>query len=548
MNTRHALTALAALMLSAGFATHAAAADLSTCTSCHSNITETHAGSKHKDVACTSCHAGLDQHLKNPKARPAVSMDPKTCGACHQPQYTTLFKDEGRAPRQSKKAATGPAPDPFFDRALGAHGFTKEHDITRAHTWMAIDQFIVDRAFGGRFEPKDGWLYATLEGGKSYKVWDVLKDNYPDNNQHKAFKPGTAAAGNAVCWSCKSTDLILDWAYLGDKVEGATFNRASNPVDVVRKVNHGINCNFCHDPHTAQPRIVRDALIDAVTRDNGDVPNVWTSVAAHPTKVDVKDFGMRGFTRKVGYLGRADANLMCAQCHVEYVCNPGFNAKTGEKVGFDNRWTNLFPFVNADQIEEYYEKVPFRDFKHNVTGASLVKMQHPDTETFLGSVHDKAGADCASCHMPKVKDEKTGKTYTIHWATSPRHYMKEACLTCHKDKTEVQMGKAIDAMKGHYEGKLRETEARMDQMFDAFDIAIAAGVDKKTLDEARKLHATAHLNWEYWTASNGSYFHNPEMATRSLAKASKAAMDAAALLRKAAAEKGAAVAVKAAAK
>ena len=31
---------------------------------------------------------------------------------------------------------------------------------------MAIDQFIVDRAFGGRFEPKDGWLYATLDGGK----------------------------------------------------------------------------------------------------------------------------------------------------------------------------------------------------------------------------------------------------------------------------------------------------------------------------------------------------------------------------------------------
>ena len=56
---------------------------------------------------------------------------------------------------------------------------------------MAIDQFIVDRAFGGRFEPKDGWLYATLDGGKSYKVGDVLKDNYPDNNVQKAYKPGT---------------------------------------------------------------------------------------------------------------------------------------------------------------------------------------------------------------------------------------------------------------------------------------------------------------------------------------------------------------------
>ena len=405
MKSQHMFTALAAAMLSLGaYSTAANAADLANCTVCHSNITKAHAGAAHKDVACTSCHTGLDEHLKKPSARPTVNMDPANCGACHQPQYTSLYKDEGRPARQSKKAANGPAPDPFFDRALGAHGFTKEHDLPRAHTWMAIDQFIVDRAFGGRFEPKDGWLYTTLEGGKSYKVWDVLKDNYPDNNVQKPHKPGTAAAGNGVCWSCKSTDLMLDWAYMGDKVEGATFSRGSNPVDVVRKVNHALNCNFCHDPHTAQPRIIRDALIDAVTRDNKDVPNVWTSVAAHPTKVDVKDFGMRGFTRKVGYLERPDANLMCAQCHVEYVCNPGFNGKTGEKVGFDSRWTNLFPFVNADQIEEYYDKVPFRDFKHNVTGASLIKMQHPDTETFFGSVHDKIGATCQSCHMPKVKD------------------------------------------------------------------------------------------------------------------------------------------------
>ena len=46
------------------------------------------------------------------------------------------------------------------------------------------------------------------------KVWDVLKDNYPDNNAQKVHKPGTAAAANAVCWSCKSTDVMMDWAYL----------------------------------------------------------------------------------------------------------------------------------------------------------------------------------------------------------------------------------------------------------------------------------------------------------------------------------------------
>lgn len=525
--TKHFAALIAALGL--GASAGAMAADLSLCQGCHADLAKNHAGAAHKDVACTSCHQGLDQHLQNMKQRPTVSMDPAACGTCHQEQYKSLFQVSDRTPRQSKKSLNGPAPDPFFDRAMGNHGFTKEHDLPRAHTFMAIDQFVVDRAFGGRFEPKEGWLYTTLEGGKSYKVWDVLKDTQPDNNTHKPFKPGTAAAANAVCWSCKSTDVMLDWAYMGDKAEGAAFNRASNPVDLVRNVNHGINCNFCHDPHSTKPRIVRDALIDAIERK--DAPNVWNDVAAHKTAVEVKDAGVRGFTRKVGYLEKPDANLMCAQCHVEYICNPGIDAKTGKKIGMDNRLTNHFPMVNADQIEAYYDKIGYRDFVHPLTGAKLIKMQHPDFETFLGSKHDKAGATCQSCHMPKVTDEKTGKTYTLHWATSPRNYLKETCLTCHKDKTEAQMERAIDSMHAYYDGKVREAEARMDEMFDAFELANAMGIDERTLEAARKLHASAHVNWEYWTAVNGAWFHNPDMAVRSLAKAAKAAQDATKLLR-----------------
>lgn len=511
----------------------AAADPTDQCKMCHAKEVENHQSAVHKNIPCASCHTGVKDHVTNMATRPGTNMDPKLCGTCHQDQYKSAFLTSDRPARQSKKAANGPAPDPFFDRALGGHGFTKEHDLPRAHTWMAIDQFIVDRAFGGRFEPKEGWLYTTLEGGRSYKVWDVLKDNYPEHNIQKAHRPGTAAAANGVCWSCKSTDLMLDWAFMGDKAKGAAFHRGSNPVDVVRNVQHGMNCNFCHDPHNAKPRILRDALIEAMERN--DKYNVYKN-ATNPTKLDIQKVGARGFDRKVAYMDKVDSRLMCAQCHVEYVCNPGMNIKTGEKVGFNSRMTNTFPWVNAYEIENYYDDVGFRDFKHNLTGATLVKMQHPDTETYFGSVHDKAGADCASCHMPKVTNEK-GKTYTLHWATSPKHYVKETCLTCHTDKNEKQMVTAIDAMKGHFDGKVREAEAGMNDMFNAFELALAVGVDEEVLKQARKLHESAHINWEYWTAANGAYFHNHKMAIDSLAKSAKAASDATALLRKAIAEK-----------
>lgn len=523
-----------AFAMTLGGSAWAANSQDTSCMACHADFAKSHQSGAHKEIACVACHQGTKDHLKDPKKHPTSPFDPASCGACHQDQYKSAFKMSDKEIRRSKKSTDGPAPDPFFDRALGGHGFTKEHDIPRGHGMMAIDQFIVDRSFGGRFQAKDGWLYAGLPDGKSYKVWDVLKDEHPESNEQKIWKPNTAKAANAVCWTCKTTDPMLGWAYLGDNVKGATFNRGSNPVDVVRTVQHGFNCNLCHDPHTGKERIVRDALIDAMTRE-GDT-NVYKKFAAHPTTLDVVDINTRGFTRKVAYPKAKDSRLLCAQCHVEYICNPGIDAKTGKKIGFDNRLTNHFPWVNADQIEDYYEKIGFRDFKHNRTGALLIKMQHPDTETFLGSKHDKAGATCQSCHMPKVTD-KNGKTYTLHWATSPKAYIKETCLQCHKDKTEEQMSKSIDTMHNHFDGKVREAEARMDDMFNAFDLANSVGVDEATLEQARKLHASAHVNWEYWTAVNGAYFHNHEMAMRSLEKSVKASTAASKLLRDAVAAK-----------
>jgi len=487
--------------------------DASACFGCHEPIKDMHAPGKHKGVGCNTCHDGTAAHLGDPAKRPTTKTDLATCGGCHQNQYKSYATmDWERLGRSEKKQLTGPAPNPAYDLLMSPHGFTKEHNLPRGHTFALLDQFVVDRAFGGRFTTKEGWRY--LAGSGDFKMSDVVVDQYPDNADHKPFKPGTAAAANPVCLSCKTQDHILDWAYMGDPVPGAKWSRTSKVVELARASNHSLNCIFCHDPHAAKPRIVRDALIEVVQRT--DTPTLY-SQDARKTKVDVKDMGVRGYTRKIGMLERYDGKLQCGQCHVEYNCNPGFNPNTGEAIPMSDRRTNYFPFVDVNNILKAYDGIQFRDFRNQFTGAALWKAQHPDVETYYNSKHEKAGVDCASCHMPKVKDAKTGKFYTSHWQTNPKRYLKETCLQCHSQWNETQAKYVIESLAAHYQGKVRNAEFWLAQLVGKFQQAQVVGVGEDALKAARAKHGDAHANWEWWTAANGASFHNPDLAKASLA-------------------------------
>jgi len=490
----------------------AVAFDASGCFGCHAPVKEFHDAGKHKGLACSSCHTGIDAHLANAATRPQTNMDPANCGNCHKNQFQTMYKmNWEKTARKEKGQATGPSPNPAFDKLMMPHGFTKEHNEPRSHAFALYDQLVVDRAFGGRFNNKEGWRFLAKDGG-NFRIWDYLEDQYPGQD-HKAFKPGTAAAANPVCMSCKTSDHILDWAYLGDPVPGAKWSRTSKVNEFVKDVNHALNCNFCHDPHSAKPRVIRDGLIQALTRPEKDT--LWHK-DARGAKIEVKDLGVRGYTRKIATLSRYDTNLQCGQCHVEYNCNPGTDPTTGKPIGMADGRTNHFPFKPVGEIGKHYTDLKFRDFKHGITGAMLWKAQHPDVETYYGSRHQAAGVECSSCHMPKVKDPKTGKTFTSHWQTSPKNYLKETCLTCHSQWTEKQAAYAIDSLKNRFAGKVRKAEFWLTRFVDKFEEAQGLGVDSKALDAAREKHYEAHVNWEWWTASNGSHFHNPDAATESL--------------------------------
>jgi formate-dependent nitrite reductase cytochrome c552 subunit len=209
---------------------------------------------------------------------------------------------------------------------------------------------------------------------------------------------------------------------------------------------------------------------------------------------------------------------MCAQCHVEYNCNPGhmgFDPETEQKISMEDRRTNLIQWVNVFDYQKRMDEVKFKDFKHTVTGASLNKLQHPEVETYWGSRHERAGVECKDCHMPRVK--RGSRIYTWHGQRSSRYMLKDTCVRCHpwSDKeAEYQ----VDAVQNYIRGKITKAEFWLGQFIDTYAKAKEAGVPENTLKEARKLHETAHIYWEWWTAENSDGFHNPEAARESLAR------------------------------
>lgn len=500
--------------------------DVAGCYGCHSEIQDFHAKGKHAKVNCAHCHADTAKHAEDPSQKPVTKMRPVVCGGCHVDQYESFVSVNLHSKAKVEKA-TFKSRSPLFDKLIMPHGFSKEHAEPRSHVFMVVDQFVVDRAFGGRFQFRD-WTKIQDGKGAEKGAWGILMDKEPGSSDQKIFLPQTATAANPVCFNCKSQDHILKWKYMGDPDPNAQWSRTSKPVEMARDTNHPMNCFMCHDPHSGQPRVVRDALIDAVVdRGEGTYPyDKAKSQQSTITKVMFRDF------RAIGTLSKPDSNLMCAQCHVEYNCNPGFDPKTGAAIGMADRRTNFFPWVNALDLKKKYEEIGFKDFRHGLTGATLTKIQHPETETFWGSTHERKGVECKDCHMPKRKN-KAGKSYTYHGQRSARYMKNDTCTRCHAYWTEEQAEYQIEAIQNYIRGKMTKAEYWLGQLIDKYDEAKAAGVPEDALKQARELHDAAHILWEWWTAENSDGFHNPTLARESLARSLNASQEGVALLNKA---------------
>lgn len=465
------------------------------CFGCHEEVGRLWKGAAHADLGCGTCHARTEAHLRSSENRPVTNLSPAKCGECHPEQFKSSMAVNWEAPARLEKGVPG-GRSPLQDKLLAPHGFTVEHNEPRAHPFMVADMVAVDRFAGGRYRYRDPWG-VTRPG----KLWDVVEDT-------NETVPGLAKAGNPTCFQCKTDDLILKWKYLGDQDPRARWSRSSDVNEVAKDVQNAMGCIHCHDPHGTRPRVVRDALIEGVLRDGAN------PYAPDKGKDALQVVSFRDDFRKIGLVKDSRSNLLCGQCHVEYACNAGIPPEGEGKIGYDDRRTNYFPMRNALDLLENYNKVGFRDFKHAVTGARLVKLQHPEMETYWGSAHERAGVKCVDCHMAKMKKGK--ETFTSHAMIRPGHHVETVCLGCHKDSSPQELKYQIDSVRNYTRGKIRKAEYHLGVLIDTYAQAAARGVPEDVLAQARRQHEIAHVLWEWWTAENSDGWHNPELARKSL--------------------------------
>lgn len=295
----------------------------------------------------------------------------------------------------------------------------------------------------------------------------------------KPFQAGT-------CWSCKSTDVPRLMAKMGVK----EFY-ASNFHDLAGEVKHPIGCQDCHDPETLKLRITRPALREAFAAMGKDIDQ-----ATHQE--------MR--------------SLVCAQCHVEYYF------KTDEKQTLKNYL--VFPWAKGTTLEEmmaYYDQIEHKDFVHPISGAPIVKAQHPDYELYLTGVHAYRNVSCADCHMPYRTEG--GVKYTDHHVQSPLLNIANSCAVCHRwSEDEIRI--RVEGIQTKNEAaKLAAEDALVKAHFDVA-AAVQAGAKPEDLAGPRKLLRQGQFRWDFISANNGMGFHSPQESVRLLGEAANLAQQA----------------------
>jgi nitrite reductase (cytochrome c-552) len=228
-------------------------------------------------------------------------------------------------------------------------------------------------------------------------------------------------------------------------------------------------------------------------------------------------------------------SLVCAQCHVTYDIMKDQDMRSfgiyfpwqGSTWG-NTSIENIIRQIRADKsVAEWTQKV---------TGYKMAFIRHPEFELFSNnSVHWKAGAACADCHMPYTK--VGAYKVSDHRVTSPLKNDLKACMQCHAESKEWLDDQVIAIQDRTTSLMIRAgyATATAAKLIEEVHLAQADGknVDITLYNKAKDLYQEAFYRTNFIGAENSVGFHNPAEALRVLGDSVAFATKAEALLRQA---------------
>ncbi|MDR1799015.1 MAG: ammonia-forming cytochrome c nitrite reductase subunit c552 [Bifidobacteriaceae bacterium] len=290
-----------------------------------------------------------------------------------------------------------------------------------------------------------------------------------------------------ACLNCHASTVPV-MAELGNGDMNAGFD-AMNVMpysEATALAEHPIQCIDCHNPTTMELQITRPALIEGLK-----ALKASEGITDYDVNRDATTEEMRTY--------------VCAQCHVEYYF--AGDAKT-----------LTFPWSNGTDINdvwEYYQEIEFTDFTNAISGAAVVKAQHPEFETWSAGVHAANGVSCADCHMAyqRVGSQKVAN----HQVTNPMADINGTCGTCHTSSEAVIQERVTTIQNRFVDSRDRALDALV-ALIDDIAAATENGVAEDRITLAQQYQNKASFYVDYAYSENSYGFHAPDYMQRILSQ------------------------------
>ncbi|MDT8435695.1 MAG: ammonia-forming cytochrome c nitrite reductase subunit c552 [Gemmatimonadota bacterium] len=307
--------------------------------------------------------------------------------------------------------------------------------------------------------------------------------------EDQTFTERQAVGQPGTCLNCHAS-LAVVYRQVGDGDMTLGFERLNAmPYEEARRhADRAIACVDCHEPVTMRLRVTRPAFLEGI--------RAWKAAVEGIEDYDPNRDATRQEMR----------SFVCGQCHVEYYFR-------GEGKRLTYPWTNG---MRADDIYEYYQEIGFKDWTHAITGAPVLKAQHPEFEMWNQGVHARGGVACADCHMPYLRSG--AQKISDHHVRSPLLSIDNACRTCHPVESEELKQRAE---------RIQVNTARLrDQALDALvDLIEDIGAERENgrsdagFEAAVEMQRRAQFYIDFVEAENSMGFHAPQEAARVLGEA-----------------------------